>query len=667
MGRRISASLLLSLTAVAGLLVLSGERDRPHVDLDDLDVEAAANLRPFDDCAELLDYFRAEALEMGPEGLMGGVVAGVVAGDVALDALPLAGRAEALAAGSATGGPEGEAGFSTTNVQEVGVDEADLVKTDGRLVVAVAGGRLHVVSAPDVRALGSVDLPDAWSHELLLFGDRVLVLARTWRAGPVPSGAGAIAGDVAIEPMAGAPVTVLVAVDVSDPGRPRVVETRELEGEYVAARLVGDAARLVLRSQPHVPQPLVVPEPNAIRARVRFREAVEAATLEDWLPEDGLDCRRVSRPPEPSGLGTVSVVTVAADGPLEPRDTVAVVADAETVYASATGLYVATTRWVDAEARAEIGPGPGDVTTVIHKFDISDPARSVYRASGPVRGHLLNQWSLSEHDGYLRVATTDGPSWWGPEASTESFLTVMAEDDEHLVPVGQVGGLGRGERIYAVRYVGRLAFVVTFRQTDPLYAVDLSEPTEPRVLGELKIPGFSAYLHPVGDGLLLGVGQDADEEGRVQGTQVSLFDVSDLARPERMHQARIDGSHSAVEYDHRAFLWWAPEGIAVFPVEVWGPVVIDDTTDSPYPSQPFNGAVAFAVGRDGIRELGRVSHAGQASSAGAGSGAPEPISWTPPVTRALVVGDTLFTLSEAGLLASAVADLSDLAWVPFAG
>ncbi|HTE64092.1 MAG TPA: beta-propeller domain-containing protein, partial [Solirubrobacteraceae bacterium] len=219
-------------------------------------------------------------------------------------------------------------------------------------------------------------------------------------------------------------------------------------------------------------------------------------------------------------------------------------------------------------------------------------------------------------------------------------VTTLASQDGHLVWRGQVGGLGRGERIYAVRFLGDVGYVVTFRQTDPLYTVDLSDPANPRVRGELKIPGYSAYLHPVGDDLLLGVGQEATDDGRVQGLQLSLFDVSDLARPVRVQQARLGQrwSSSAVEWDHHAFLWWPATKLALLPMD----------------SQAFQGAVGFRVTRaSGIAELGRISH----TAAGA--------SWTPPVSRAVVVGDRLFTISDLGVKASGLEGFGERGWVAF--
>ena len=223
-------------------------------------------------------------------------------------------------------------------------------------------------------------------------------------------------------------------------------------------------------------------------------------------------------------------------------------------------------------------------------------------------------------------------------------MTALEERSGRLLPVGRVGGLGRGERIFAVRFIGAVGFVVTFRQTDPLYTIDLSDPTSPKVLGELKIPGYSAYLHPVAADLLLGVGQDATAEGRLRGTQLSLFDVSDLRNPVRLHQRSIgQASSSEVESDHHAFLWWSPGSLAVVPTQI---------EESVAGAPPFRGAIGFRVDRGrGIEEVGRVRHDGGAESG--------------PVRRALVFGDRLVTVSERGLMTSPVETLAGGAWLGF--
>ncbi len=251
-------------------------------------------------------------------------------------------------------------------------------------------------------------------------------------------------------------------------------------------------------------------------------------------------------------------------------------------------------------------------------------------------GELLNQFALSEDRGVLRAASTTG---LGDDA--ESLVTTLADRDGRLVRLGAVGGLGRGERIYAVRFLGDTGYVVTFREVDPLYTLDLADPARPVVRGELKIPGYSAYLHPVGDDLLLGVGQNATPDGQVTGLQLSLFDVSDLARPARLAQVDLGSRYSGseAEWDHHAFLFWPATGLAVLPID----------------SEDFSGAAGFAVSRaGGIAPLAQIAHAPGGRDA-----------FAPPVRRAVVVGDRLFTISELGAKASTLAGLADAGWVAF--
>ena len=420
-------------------------------------------------------------------------------------------------------------------------------------------------------------------------------------------------------------VTQLTEVDVSDPGAMRVVRTERIRGRHVSSRLTGDTARVVIWTRPRA-----VVEPQ-------FR-----TQLRGWLPRRVLRraaggrprirsaarCRRVFRPALHSGIDVLTVLTVDMGKGLPAVDSDAVMAGGQTVYASPKALYVATPTWT------EDGPLVAE-RTLLHKFAASDPNATSYRASGQVDGTLLNQFSLSEHDGVLRAATTVGA---GPEG--ESRVTTLGERNGVLAPLGEVAGLGKGERIYAVRFLGDAGYVVTFRQVDPLYTLDLSDPRNPRTVGELKIRGYSAYLHPLGDGLLLGVGQDATERGATLGTQVSLFDVSHPARPQRLHAWSMPGgSSSEAEWDHHAFLWWAPSRLAVLPFESW------------QRSSSFAGAVGLTVERAGIAEAGRASHqlGGQ--------------EW--PVRRSLVVGGRLVTISDVGIERNSLTSLAEEAWLAF--
>jgi uncharacterized secreted protein with C-terminal beta-propeller domain len=493
-----------------------------------------------------------------------------------------------------------EDNHSTTNVQEAGVDEPDTVKTDGRRLFAAAGGMLHAVdvrgAAP--RRLGSLAL-EGHGHQLLLLGDRVLAVSEL--------------GGIGIVEHSWSPRTLLAEIDVSDPAQMRVVRTLEVDGAFVGARLTGPTARVVISTVP------VAVDNLSWMPRATLTGADGSRSVRRLVR-----CRAVRHTRVFSGLDMVSVLTIDLVRGLPAVDADALMTRAETVYASRGGLYVATRRWLPPR-RIEVGRPPPGLTTAIHRFDTSDPGRTTYQSSGEVRGFLLSQWALSEHAGHLRVASTDTPDWWGGGGDGASRVTVLGERGRRLAEVGRVGGLGRGERIFAVRFIGDVGYVVTFRQVDPLYTISLGDPANPRVLGELKLLGYSAYLHPIGDDLLLGIGQDATAEGRVQGTQLSVFDVSDPRAPRRLHQRTL-GRSSEVEWDHRAFLHWRSTGLAVVPVD--------------------GVAAAFDVGRGGIDPLGDVTQPG----------------W---ISRSVVAAGRLLTVSETGITSSRLATLGDRAWLPF--
>ncbi|PRY42266.1 beta-propeller domain-containing protein [Umezawaea tangerina] len=573
----------------------------------------------FDSCDEVLSRFRAAA-KGDLDRLSRQWVP--VDGDVAVESKAEAGTSF----DSRTAAVPGTAEHSTTNVQENGVDEPDLVKTDGKRVVSVADGVLRVVDVASRRVTGTLDLANSSASQLLLSGDRALVVTTEVAAGiPVP-------------PDEFAPRTGsrLVLVDLSGP--PKALGALTVDGTYLDARQIGGVARVVVSSTPR--PAFVYPQDgwSVAQTRLENEKVVDAAPISTWLPHyelstptsrrDGtlVDCSRVSFPEQPTSASLLTVLTLDLSAALGTGDPVSVVAAGDTVYGTASNLYVADQHQVFTTGRGRIAPSG---TTSVHQFDISRPGPPRHVASGVVDGLPLNKYSFSEYAGHLRIATTGSTA----QNAQQSSVIVLERRGDALVQTGRVDGLGVGERIHSVRFLGAVGYVVTFRQTDPLYTLDLADPAKPRVVGELKINGYSAYLHPAGDGRLIGVGQDANDRGRVSGTQVSLFDVRDLARPERLAQYQVPGGTSEAEYDPHAFLYWPADGLLVLPVT--------DRADG------TGGSLVLRLSGNGFDEVGRVVHP------------------TGTIRRALVIGDDLWTVSEGGALVSSGDRAAQLAWVPF--
>jgi len=544
-------------------------------------------------CEELLRWYVDRGVDLvGPYGWDGYVVPLMMSGAVEDSAgMSRAAVPSAEAAGAPAAGPapvRATNGESGTNVQEAGVDEPDVVKTDGRTLFRVQDGDLvtYDLTGPEVRRLSSLDLPGAGgadTTELLLSGGTVVVVRS------LAGGRDGLTSDV-------------LTVDVTDPAAPKLTHQVAYDAALVTARLHDGVVRLVL--QAGLPDlDFVQPgrhttEWEAERAN---RALVRSSSIEDWLPravtDDGpaeqlVDCDQVAVPDHTASLGTLTVVGFDAAAPDAPATT-GLAVDTDLAYASTDQLYVAAgprfwwaggcldfcdptplpmpergrtwPRWLPGGSDPETPTGDDDGATHLYAFDL-DGIDTTFAASGEVDGVIRDRWSMDAVDGVLRVAV-------GPSVATgnDNAVVTLRRDGNDLVETGRLDGLGVGEQIQSVRWFDTLAILVTFRQVDPLYAVDLTDPETPRMLGKLKIPGFSAYLHPLGAHRVLGLGEGPGPRGR-WGAQAGLFDVTDLTRPTRLDVVSYgSGTTALATLDPRQLTWLPDRRTVLTVVAAYGP------------------------------------------------------------------------------------------------
>jgi uncharacterized secreted protein with C-terminal beta-propeller domain len=594
----------------------------------------------YDDCDAALSGLRKHAAAHVSAYQYGGIAYG------SREAVPAGAPMDSAQSAAAGSAPD----HSTTNVQEAGIDEPDLVETDGKRVVSVSGGVLRVTDVASHEVTGSLDLSmysGADAAQLLMSGDRVLVLLGGQYSGGYYGG-GPMIDSIAPYPQPSTASSGYLLVDLSG-SQPSVVSTLHAKGGFVDARMVDGTVRLVVQSAPRIQFPVPGGNASAKEQLARNREAVAHTPLSAWLPSYDVTahgattshtvaCRQVSHPANYTGASMLTVYTIDLAGDLKDLEPVSLAADGTTVYASASSLYVASS---------------DGTKTQIHRFDISGAGRPTYLGSGSVPGSMLNSYSMSEYDGSLRAVTTTDQYYAktgvsSPDAGVSSpnngrSTSVYVLDAAKLTISGHVGGLGRNEQVHAVRFLGPLAYVVTFESVDPLYVLDLHDPAHPRQTGELVITGYSDYLHQTGPGRLLGVGQDVNSNAIVNGLQVSLFDVSDLSHPRRLDRVVREHTPGEDTLDPHAFLYWPATKTAVVPIHSW------DSTQS--------GAVlVLHVGTDSLRTIGLIRNPAVNSSE---------LGYNTGIERTMMIGESIWTMSSSGLAVSNASTLTRQAWIPF--
>jgi len=523
---------------------------------------------------DLAGYFRARIAQRSAQGLDGIATYAVSVADLA----------------TATGGAPSNT-FAGTELQEAGVDEDDLLKSDGSFLYALHPSYSDGTSTvPKLRAsriqpdgsladLATIAL-DAQSHATGIYlasgARRLAVIGQqysyAWADAPPAS--------LSIMPFYTREQLSLDLFDIAG-GQPARAGRVLLDGRLIATRMIGNVLYVASAWTPDLSAYSVPPLTPAAQVQTRLANLSSAQLLPQIRLNDGpaqplvaeSECLLQAGNASLSlQLTTVTAIDLSTPG-LERRSR-CFAGDANALYMSPTNVYLATSREVWMASVTAQAVLPPETTTDIHKFAL-DGLQIDYRGSGEVAGHLgwdpeKMPYRMSEHNGDLRVLTYTGTTGWALPAPlaagsaapaappSPATLTLLREDSaqRRLAKVATLPNaqrpakLGReGEQVYAVRFAGEQAYVVTFRRTDPLYVLDLSNPADPRAAGELTVPGYSDFLFPVGPGRLLGVGRAASDDGRVQGLQVSLFDVADAARPRLMANRTLGSTFSSSALD----------------------------------------------------------------------------------------------------------------------
>ncbi|RLF37750.1 MAG: hypothetical protein DRN00_05200 [Thermoplasmata archaeon] len=485
--------------------------------------------------------------------------------------------------------------FSKTNIQVEGVDEPDIIKTDGKFLYLISGSRVYIIKAyppNDAKITSSIPLTGESANGLFINGNKLIVFTTR-----------------------GCKVNIYL-YDLTDIENPTLLRSVSVNGSYVDARMI-DSHVYLISSDPiwrfyengQLKIPIIEVDGKAIRIKPNeiyyfsVSEPVDAMTHVISLDINSLKVHHKSF----------------------------LIGRSHTIYASRNNIYIASSNRYSWSAE-----------TTIHKVEIKD-GRIYYVASAKVPGYILNQFSMDEHNGFLRVATTTGNVWDG---SSKNNIYIL---DKDMKLVGKIEGLAPKERIYSVRFMGNRAYLVTFKKVDPFFVVDVSDPSNPKVLGELKIPGFSNYLHPYDENHIIGIGKDTvealpeEKEQRgidfawYQGLKIALFDATDPTNPREISKVTIGdrGTYSPALWNHKAFLFSREKHILVIPVTVYK---IDDETKerlngytgSIYGKFVFQGVYVYNVDLDnGIVYKGRISH---------GKGKE--------IKRSLYIGNVLYTFSD---------------------
>jgi len=590
---------------------------------------------------------------------------------------------------------------SKTNNQVAGVDEADFVKNDDKYLYIVANGALRILQAwpaNEAREVAKVTLGGE-PRKLFVEGDRALVYLavppssnRADSFGGRYYGRGECTYGYDCVPSGDGTQTKVLVFDIANRAAPAKVREIDLSGSLLSARRIGNTVHTVVVDAPRALDGLesypadveVDYRADASTQRAAIKEAwealrkrnlaaianVDALAMVPTATESGAPlvpaCTGYYRPSVAEGrtFTTLFSIDIAGGRPT----TATVVSDPGVVYASETGLYMSVPHSRSPEGSWYDSMRSEEHASLVHKFRIgATPSLTGYEASGIVKGRVLNQFALDEHAGHLRVATTSGHT---PDPKVHSTMSVLERQGSALVLEGKIDDIAPTEDIRSVRFDGPRGYVVTFKKTDPLYVFDLADPRAPSIAGELKIPGFSTYMHMMDDQHLLTIGYDAEDQGTFawfSGVMLQLFDVSDMKNPKLAHKEVIGtrGSSSEALTNHLAFNYFAPKNLLALPMTVCE----GGAGGSSGTEMTFSGLMVYDVtAESGFAKRGQVSHPNSSTGANAYDSRACSNWWTnarSEVRRSVFMDDFVYSISERrvkvnglGNLASDVAEVS---------
>jgi inhibitor of cysteine peptidase len=521
--------------------------------------------------------------------------------------------------------------YSTTNIQVAGVDEADIVKTDGEYIYLVSENRIIIVKAyppEQAQVLSEIKL-EGTATGLFINGDRLVVFEEEMPYylyyDDLP-----VVRESDIMPYISPTISIKV-YDVSDRENPRLQRELSADGQYVSSRMIGDYAYVVIN------EPVYEEEGELNLPEIHSGGNDTEIPATDIYYCDVYDYFYM--------YTTIMAINTQNDDQ-EPTYETILLGASSNLYVSLNNIYLTFPVWGRDMWGFE--------KSSIHRIHIEGDEIE-FVASGEVPGMVLNQFSMDEYEGYFRVATTT----YGETTSNHVYTL-----DMDLNITGSLEGLAPGETIYSARFMGERGYLVTFRQVDPLFVIDLSDPRHPEELGYLKVTGYSDYLHPYDENHLIGIGKETTEEGEFawyQGVKISLFDVSDVNNPREIDKEIIGhrGSDSPVLWDHKAFLFDKSRNLLVMPILE---AEVDETKYSEadlvwaYGEPVYQGAYVFDVSLDaGIRLEGRITHIESSADLEEGYY----YYYSPfAVERSLYIGDVLYTISQAKIMMNSLDNLA---------